>query len=87
MACRLPYGLEGIMRNRIEQAGVTLLAVERSLDLQMVVQGPKDLVDGLVLALSETGQGRIVWAEALTRSHEWVARSNLNRRGIGISFR
>lgn len=64
MACRLPYGLEGIVRNRIEQAGVTLLAVERSLDLQMVVQGPKDLVDGLVLALSETGQGRIVWAEA-----------------------
>lgn len=52
------------MRNRIEQAGVTLLAVERSLDLQMVVQGPQDLVDGLVLALSETGQGRIVWAEA-----------------------
>jgi hypothetical protein len=46
MACRLPYGLEGIVRNRIEQAGVTLLAVERSLDLQMVVQGPKDLVDG-----------------------------------------
>jgi len=87
LASRLPYGLEGIVRNRIEQAGVTLLAVERSLDLRMVVQGPKDLVDGFVLALSETGQVRIVWAEACTRSHEWVARSNLNASAKGISFR
>jgi uncharacterized YigZ family protein len=63
MTCRFPFHLEGIVRNRISQAGVTVVAVERSLDLEMMVQGPEDLVDGLVLALSETGQGRIVWAE------------------------
>lgn len=63
MTCRFPFHLEGIVRNRIGQAGVTVVAVERSLDLEMMVQGPEDLVDGLVLALSETGQGRIVWAE------------------------
>lgn len=63
MTCRFPFHLEGIVRNRISQAGVTVVAVERSLELEMMVQGPEDLVDGLVLALSETGQGRIVWAE------------------------
>lgn len=63
MTCRFPFHLEGIVRNRVSQAGVTVVAVERSLELEMMVQGPEDLVDGLVLALSETGQGRIVWAE------------------------
>ena len=63
MTCRFPFHLEGIVRNRISQAGVTVVAVERSLDREMMVQGPEDLVDGLVLALSVTGQGRIVWAE------------------------
>lgn len=63
MTCRFPFHLEGIVRNRISQAGVTVVAVERSLELEMMVQGPEDLVDGLILALSETGQGRIVWAE------------------------
>lgn len=63
MTCRFPFHLEGIVRNRISQAGVTVVAVERSLELEMMVQGPEDLVDGLILALSETGHGRIIWAE------------------------
>ena len=33
MACSLPYALEGIVRHRIELAGLTVLAVERALDL------------------------------------------------------
>lgn len=63
MTCRVPFGLEGMVRHRITKSGVTVLAVERSLDLEMMLQGPEDLIEELIADLRETGQGRIVWAE------------------------
>jgi uncharacterized YigZ family protein len=63
MACRIPYPLEGLFRNRITQEGITILTIERGMDLRILVQGPKDQLAQVVTTLTNESQGRIEWVE------------------------
>jgi uncharacterized YigZ family protein len=61
VACALPYALEGILRNRITQLGLTVLSTEKGMDLKMMIEGPEDLMESLIRDLSESSHGRIAW--------------------------
>lgn len=63
VACALPYALEGILRNRITQLGLTVLSTEKGMDLKMMIEGPEDLIQSLMRGLNESAHGRIVWVE------------------------
>jgi len=63
MACYVPYPVEGLFRNRINQEGITLLTIERGMDLRILVQGPKDQLAQVVTTLTNESQGRIEWVE------------------------
>jgi len=47
----------------MSQEGITLLAMERDMDLKVLVQGPQDQLAVIVASLSNESQGRIQWVE------------------------
>lgn len=61
LGCLVPYPLEGLFRNRMLQGGVTLLAIDRGLELKILIQGPEDQVAEVVKILTNESQGRILW--------------------------
>ncbi len=63
VACALPYALEGILRNRITQLGLTVLSSEKGMDLKIMIEGPENLIQSLMRDLNESAHGRIVWVE------------------------
>ena len=67
MVCRCPFGFEGLVRHRIDEAQLEVRAIERTLDLKIVLEGPAEALDRLMEALREKGQGRIVFAAAEDR--------------------
>ena len=67
VVCRCPFGFEGLVRHRIDEAQLEVRAIERTLDLKIVLEGPAEALDRLMEALREKGQGRIVFAAAEDR--------------------
>jgi uncharacterized YigZ family protein len=63
LECIVPYPLEGLFRNRIQQRGITLLTIERAMELKILVQGPDDQLSAIVNTLTNESQGRIRWSE------------------------
>ena len=63
VACALPYALEGILRNRITQLGLTVLSSEKGMDLKIMIEGPENLIQSLMRDLNESAHGRIVWVK------------------------
>lgn len=61
IGCHVPYSHEGLFRNRIQQGGITLLAIEKGMDLKMLIQGPEDQIIAAVNTLTNESQGRIRW--------------------------
>lgn len=62
MCCRLPFAFEGLLRAHLVQSGLTLVSFERTLELEVVVQGAEDRLEALIQSLQEKGQGRIRWS-------------------------
>lgn len=61
--CTLPYGMEGLVLNRIDQVGITQLEVVRTLEIQMHLEGPVNRIADLKGLLREPGQGKIAWSD------------------------
>lgn len=61
LACLVPYPLEGLFRNRMQQGGLTLLTIEKGLELKVLIQGPEDELRRVVNKLTNESQGRIRW--------------------------
>jgi putative IMPACT (imprinted ancient) family translation regulator len=61
MACAFPYALEGLFRHRMEQMGITLIQMERSMEIRMLIEAPEPSIQQFISALSEAGQGKILW--------------------------
>lgn len=59
MTCRVPYALEGLFRNRMNQPGISLVVTERGMDIRVMVQGPKDLISPILATLTNQSQGQI----------------------------
>lgn len=61
ISCTVPYALEGLFRNRMQQAGICLLSIEKGIELKVLVQGPEDQLAAAVKTLTSESQGGIRW--------------------------
>lgn len=61
LRCQVPYSLEGLLRRELEAAGATLHAVRHGDQVEFAFAVAETSADTFVGALSEAGQGRIVW--------------------------
>lgn len=64
LRCQVPYSLEGLLRRELEAAGATLHEVRHGDQVEFAFALAKTSAEAFVGALSEAGQGRIVWLPA-----------------------
>jgi hypothetical protein len=61
LACSVPYALEGLVRRELEAAGAHLLDVQHGSVVSFEWALPENLAPSLVVRLSESGRGQLVW--------------------------
>jgi len=64
LCCELPYELEGLMRQLLDQAGASLHEAQHGVCVRMRFVLPESAAEDLLARLQEPGQGRIRWLDA-----------------------
>ncbi|ALK92213.1 IMPACT family member YigZ [Limnohabitans sp. 103DPR2] len=68
LTCWVPYDMEGWLRRQAQMAEVSILSVSHESLVQFVLEIPKVQSVEWQQALNDLGQGKLVWADANTRS-------------------
>lgn len=68
LICWVPYDMEGWLRRQAQMAEVSILSVSHESLVQFVLEIPKVQSVEWQQALNDLGQGKLVWADANTRS-------------------
>lgn len=68
LICWVPYDMEGWLRRQAQMAEVSILSVSHESLVQFVLEIPKAQSVKWQQALNDLGQGKLVWADANTRS-------------------
>ena len=63
LRCRVPYALEGLVRREAERAAVQLLDVAHGHEVTLHLRLPEPQAAPWRAALSEAGQGRVLWLD------------------------
>ena len=66
LACSVPYSLEGLVRRELELAQAQLLEVGHGSVVTLRFALPDTLAAALMVRLSESGRGQLVWLEGDT---------------------